>query len=116
MNIPFIDCGCYSLADCDYKDYIAQAMETKQYFPGTLIIGFCRSGQGVNICANKYKDIRAALITTAPAASLAIRHNAANFFSIAASVDVAEMQGIVNTLLIEKFEGGRHQNRLSGQK
>lgn len=116
MNIPFIDCGCYSLDDCDYKDYIAQAMETKQYFPGALIIGFCRSGQGVNICANKYKDIRAALVTTAAAASLAIRHNAANFFSVAATVDASEMQGIVRALLIEKFEGGRHQNRLSGQK
>lgn len=112
-GIPHIDVGCYSGEDCDYSDYVFQAIETRRYFPGALILGFCRSGQGVNICANKYPNIRGALVSTPQAASLGIRHNAANFFAIAAgqTTDKA-MTDIVCALLSEKFEGGRHQNRL----
>jgi RpiB/LacA/LacB family sugar-phosphate isomerase len=117
LNIPYIDCGCFSNDDCDYKDYIFWAIETKQYFPGAIVLGFCRSGQGVNICANKYQGIRSALITTAEAASLAIKHNAANFIAIASGLThKEELKNIIKTLMIEKFEGGRHQNRLQGIK
>jgi RpiB/LacA/LacB family sugar-phosphate isomerase len=113
LGIHYVDCGCYSLDNCDYSDYISQAVETKKYFPGALILGFCRSGQGVNICANKYSEIRGALITNSTSASLAIRHNAANFFAIAAgNVKKEELPKIIQTLMEEKFEGGRHQNRL----
>lgn len=113
LNIDYIDCGCYSSDDCDYSDYISQAVETRKYFPGAIILGFCRSGQGVNITANKYSEIRAALITTSQSAALGIKHNAANFFSIAAGYTTEdELKEIIKTLMIEKFEGGRHQNRL----
>lgn len=112
-GIPFVDCGCYSNDDCDYSDYVCQAVETKRYFPGALILGFCRSGQGVNICANKFPGIRGALVSTSHAASLGIRHNAANFFSIpAGQTTEEELAEILRVLRTEKFEGGRHQNRL----
>lgn len=84
LNIDYIDCGCYSSADCDYSDYIAQAIETKKYFPGAIILGFCRSGQGINITANKYNEIRSVLVSNSEAAGLGIKHNAANFFAIPA--------------------------------
>jgi RpiB/LacA/LacB family sugar-phosphate isomerase len=113
MGIHHVDCGCYSEDDCDYSDYVTQAIETRTYFPGAMILGFCRSGQGVNICANKHDGIRSTLITTVPAAALAIRHNAANFFAIAAGhTEEADIKGIIGTIMTEKFEGGRHQNRL----
>lgn len=113
MNIPFVDCGCYAIDNCDYSDYVSQAIETKVYFPGAIILGFCRSGQGVNITANKHTKIRGALVSTSNAASLGIRHNAANFFAIAAGHTTEdEMREIIKTLMAEKFEGGRHQNRL----
>lgn len=112
-NIDLIDCGCYSINDCDYSDYISQAIEAKKYFPGAIILGFCRSGQGVNIYANKNAEIRSALVTTSQLASLGIRHNAANFFAIAAGYTTEEqLNEIIDTLMVEKFEGGRHQNRL----
>lgn len=112
-GIDYIDCGCYSLDDCDYSDYVSQAVETRTYFPGALILGFCRSGQGVNICANKYHELRGTLINNSVSAELGIRHNAANFFAIAAgSTSEEEMQKIIKVLMKEKFEGGRHQNRL----
>lgn len=116
-GIPLIDCGCYSGEDCDYSDYVAQTIETRKFFPGALILGFCRSGQGVNICANKFPGIRGALVTTRQAASLAIRHNAANFFAVPAGHTTEdEIKEIIEMLRVEKFEGGRHQNRLQKQK
>jgi RpiB/LacA/LacB family sugar-phosphate isomerase len=113
LNIHHIDVGCYSNDDCDYSDYVNQAVELRTFFPGALILGFCRSGQGVNICANKSPNIRGALISNSQTAALAIRHNAANFFSIpAGNTDIDEMNDIIGVLISEKFEGGRHQNRI----
>jgi RpiB/LacA/LacB family sugar-phosphate isomerase len=113
VTIKVIDCGCYSLKDCDYSDYIDQAVETRKYYPGGLILGFCRSGQGVGIHANKKAGIRAALVDTEESASLAIRHNAANFFAIpGGKVTPEELLKIIRVLYTEIFEGGRHQNRL----
>lgn len=112
-GIPYVDCGCYSNDDCDYSDYVSQAIEIKKYFPGAIILGFCRSGQGVNMCANKNQGIRSVLVTTKQAAALGIKHNAANFFAIAAGhTTYDEAYEIVNAIMTEKFEGGRHQNRL----
>lgn len=113
MKIDYVDCGCYTDDDCDYGDFIPQAIESRTYFPGALILGFCRSGQGVNIFANKYKNIRSVLITNAEEASLGIKHNAANFFAMpAGKTQKKEIKNIIKALMIEKFEGGRHQNRL----
>ncbi len=113
INVKYIDVGCFSDDDCDYSDFIQQAVISKRYFPGAITLGFCRSGQGVNICANKYQELISALITTKEGASLAIRHNAANFFAISAGLISKEVLfDIIEVLRFEKFEGGRHQNRL----
>lgn len=108
-----LDVGCHSDDDCDYSDYISLAVETRRTHPGHIILGFCRSGQGVNICANKQDGVRAALCPDADTARLAIRHNAANFISIpAGKVTDDDIEGIVMSVAVEQFEGGRHQNRL----
>jgi len=116
LEYDFLDCGTYSKSDCDYSDYIDQAVESKRFFPGALIIGCCRSAQGINMCANKHSGIRSAMISTAEAASLVIRHNAANFFAIPVGIDAVELESMIDTLLSEKFEGGRFQNRLQKLK
>lgn len=113
LNISYIDTGCYSDEDCDYSDYIDQAVETKKYYPGAFILGFCRSGQGVNICLNKHKNIRSVLINNSKSAALGIQHNAANAFAIPeSSTDELSLKEIIQILLVEKFCGGRFQNRL----
>jgi len=109
----FIDVGCWSTRDCDYSDYITQAVDTQRTFPGSLVLGFCKTGQGVNIAANKFRGVRAALVTNEQYAEYAVRHNAANFFSIPAEmVDVPMLHRILKVLRGERFDGGRHQNRL----
>lgn len=109
----FVDCGCYVGKDCDYSDYVSQAIEMRRYFPGAVILGFCRSGQGVNIFANKTPGIRSVLVSTKEAASLGIAHNAANFFAVpSGTVKPKDLPGIIEAIASTKFEGGRHQNRL----
>lgn len=115
-NIPFIDFGCYSKRDCDYNEYVDAAcnyvLKEKDFFG----IGCCRSGQGVNIYANKKPGIRAALVNNHDSASLAIRHNAANFFSLPESVFLAQneqfLESVMRVIYTETFDGGRFQGRL----
>ena len=111
----YIDCGTYSSNDCDYSDYIQEAVELRRKQPGSFILGFCRSGQGMNIAANSYEEIRAALVSTADLASLAIEHNGANFFSLPAGIledDPDLLSDIILRLAGCTFDGGRHQNRV----
>lgn len=113
IPLHLIDVGCYAYDDCDYADYIERAIQARDHHPGYLILGFCRSGQGVNICANKHAGVRSVLVSTPEAAALGVRHNAANFFAIpAGDVHDDDLLGILKALASERFEGGRHQNRL----
>lgn len=114
-KIEYIDFGCYGKKDCDYNLYVDAVanytLKNKEYFG----IGICRSGQGVNICANKYPGIRACLIPDQYHAQYAIKHNAGNFFSLSSHnlIDNKEtLWNVINTLWTETFDGGRHQTRM----
>ena len=112
-QVPVLDVGCWSPRDCDYGDYVAEAVLAARKYPGTFVLGFCRSGQGVNIAANKHAGVRAALVADEHYAELAIRHNAANFFSIpAGGMSADRLARVLAILHTETFDGGRHQNRL----
>ena len=80
-GLEYIDFGTILNKDCDYRDYIAQAVKSIGERDCDFGFGFCRTGQGVNICANKYKGIRSALIYDDFAMEMAIRHNCANSVS-----------------------------------
>lgn len=113
MNLAFIDFGTLIDRDCNYKDYIWQA--TKAIIEGEcdFAFGFCRTGQGVNICANKCKGIRSALIYDRHAMEMSIRHNCANFFAIPTRLfDPQEMKEFISIALSNTFDGGRHQIRV----
>jgi RpiB/LacA/LacB family sugar-phosphate isomerase len=113
MGIKYIDYGCYVNKDCDYADYINPAVGD---VTGDVdfIMGFCRTGQGVNIFANKSKKIRAALVFDEYTAEHAIRHNCANFFSIPSKyVDIEKLEKMVNAFLENTFDGGRHMTRMN---
>jgi len=108
-NIDYVDVGANSEINCDYNLYVDDVVKYIKMYKG-FGIGFCRTGQGINICANKYPGIRAALVTDLYSAEYAIRHNAANFFSIPNSfTNHFELIDILNTVT---FDGGRHQTRM----
>lgn len=105
-----VDCGCFSERDCDYAGPVKDAVRFV-HERGYFGIGFCRSGQGVNLCAAA-NGAHSVLVRDIEDVTLGIRHNAANFFAIAAGKHTLDFGELVNVLQNEQFEGGRHQNRL----
>ena len=97
----------------DYPDTIhpvAKQVDKQQVDLGIII---CGSGNGANMTANKYPEIRSALCWTAELAALARQHNNANILSIPARFVTTEVAiDMVKTFLATDFEGGRHQNRI----
>ena len=109
-----IDFGTDSLESVDYPD-IAHAVV------GSLIDGevdlsilICGSANGMSMCANKWRGIRAALCWLPEIAKLAKLHNDANVLCLPARF-ITELDAIeiVKSFIETEFEGGRHQNRIN---
>ena len=114
-NKSFIvmDKGCFSEERADYPDFAhhtAESVITKESEFGILM---CGSGNGINMTANKHKGIRAALCWTSEIAAMARKHNDANVLVLPARyITISEALKCVDVFLTEKFEGGRHQERI----
>ncbi len=112
-NFNVIDKGCYSEERADYPDYghtVAMAVLHKEVEFGILM---CGSGNGINMAANKHKGIRAALCWSAEIAKLARQHNDANILVLPARyISKEEAYKCIDVFVSEKFEGGRHQQRI----
>ena len=107
------DFGTDSTKSVDYPDFahpVAKVVNDHTFETGILI---CGSGNGVNIVANKYPNVRAALCWTTEIAELARRHNNANILSLPARfISFEEAIKIVDLFLSTSFEGERHQLRI----
>lgn len=114
INVVLIDKGCYSLERADYPDFghaVANAIINKEADFGILI---CGSGNGINMSANKHKGIRAALCWNEEIAILAKQHNNANILTLPGRyISYEEAVKCVNAFINEKFEGGRHTDRIN---
>tara|TARA_B100000287_G_scaffold433895_1_gene496801 strand:+ start:2627 stop:3790 length:1164 start_codon:yes stop_codon:yes gene_type:complete len=113
FGLQFIDFGTFVNRDCDYNDYVSQAVEFIQKGECDFAMAFCRTGQGVNISGNKRKGIRGALIFDDYTAEHAIRHNSANFFSIPSKyVTPEDLLIMIEIWSNTTFDGGRHMTRI----
>jgi RpiB/LacA/LacB family sugar-phosphate isomerase len=113
MKIKYIDFGTTVNKDCNYKDFISQAVKSIEDGDCDYAFGFCRTGQGVNICANKFKGIRSALIYDDNSMEMAIRHNCANFFAIPSrTLNWDKIHEYIRLGFQHTFDGGRHQVRI----
>ncbi|MDR2963187.1 MAG: ribose 5-phosphate isomerase B [Bacteroidales bacterium] len=105
--------GTFSDNSVDYPDFahtLAQAVSAGEYDYGFL---FCGSGNGVNMTANKHKNVRSALCWESEIARLARAHNNANVCAIPARfISANETASIVTAFLNTSFEGGRHEQRV----
>ena len=113
VKINFIDVGTFSEESVDYPDYAHKAIE--QYNQGNCekVILICGSGNGIQITANKYKNIRCGLCWDAEIAQLARSHNNVNVIAMPARyISFNTAKEIVQTFLETPFEGGRHQKRI----
>ena len=61
-NIPYIDFGPVVSKDSDYNDFVSQATNAIQTNVCDFAMGFCRTGQGVNLAANHSDGVRGALL------------------------------------------------------
>ncbi|MBP1629871.1 MAG: ribose 5-phosphate isomerase [Bacteroidetes bacterium] len=107
------DYGTFSTESCDYPDFIHPLAKdiNDGIYPLGLIM--CGSGNGVQMTANKYINVRCALSWCEEIASLARMHNDANIVSIPARfIEKEEGLKIALTFLNTQYEGGRHQRRV----
>jgi ribose 5-phosphate isomerase B len=110
--VDVIDKGCYSLERADYPDFghAVAAEVLSDTIPGIVI---CGSGNGINMSVNKHKGIRGALCWNSEIAALARQHNDANIMALPARfISEEEAKKCVDAFLTEKFEGGRHADRV----
>ena len=112
-GLKYIDFGTYVKKDCDYNDYVksvAQFIQDKYCDFGFV---FCRSGQGVNMSANKQKGIRSSLISDEWTAEMAVRHGCSNVFAFSEkNIDKDLMEKCIYKIQHNTFDGGRHINRV----
>lgn len=113
-SVTVIDKGCFSIARADYPDAghaVALSVLDKECALGILL---CGSGNGINMTANKHNGIRAALCWNSEIAALARQHNDANILTLPARyITLEEAKKCVDVFLMEKFEGGRHADRVN---
>ena len=98
----------------DYPDFahkVAKKVKTNKNHVGILV---CGSGTGMNIAANKHKNIRAAQCFNLKSTKLSRLHNDANIITLGSRLlKKNNIMNLVNVFLSTKFEGGRHQKRIN---
>ena len=112
-KISYTDLGPFNSDRVDYPDYahkVAKKVKTNKKYVGILV---CGSGMGMNIAANKHKNIRAAQCFNLKSTKLSRLHNDANIITLGSRL-ISKNNAIkfVDIFLNTKFEGGRHTKRI----
>tara|TARA_Y100001934_G_scaffold244332_1_gene301712 strand:+ start:124 stop:552 length:429 start_codon:yes stop_codon:yes gene_type:complete len=113
LNYNVSDYGCFSEESVDYPDFAHKLAKSITNNINTIGIQFCGTGNGINMSANKHKEIRAALCWNTHICEQARLHNNANVLTMPARhLDWNEVKDIIDIFLNTSFEGGRHQRRV----
>lgn len=109
-----VDFGTHSDESVDYADYavqVAEKVDDGEHEKGILI---CGSGQGMCMTANKFKNVRAALVYDDDSARLSREHNDANVLCLPGrQLSDEELKKFVQSWLETNFDGGRHKRRIN---
>ena len=112
-KLPFQDLGPLNEDKVDYPDYahkVAKKVKINKKNVGILV---CGSGTGMNIAANKHKNIRAAQCFNLKSTKLSRLHNDANIITLGSRLlSKKNALNFVGVFLNTKFEGGRHSKRI----
>ena len=113
MGYGVQDLGAASGEPSDYPDFahpLAKEVSDGDAKRGILL---CGSGVGVDIVANRYPGVRAALAWKSEIAELSRKHNDSNVLVIPSRyVSESEAVDMVHRWLSTEFEGGRHARRV----
>ena len=112
-KVKYIDLGPFNTDRVDYPDYahkVARKVKTNKDYVGILV---CGSGMGMNIAANKHKNIRAAQCFNVKSTKLSRLHNDANIITLGSRLlSKKNALKFISVFLNTKFEGGRHTKRI----
>ena len=108
-----MDLGTKNSKSVDYPDFahkLSRKMNKSNNQFGILV---CGSGIGMDMAANKHKNIRAALCYNAKSTKLSRQHNNANVMAIGSRMTKKNVVlKCVSTFMKTDFEGGRHKRRV----
>ena len=109
----FVDLGPNNDSRADYADYahlVAKKVKKNKINRGILV---CGSGIGMNITANRHKNIRAAQCYNEKSTKLSRLHNDANIITLGSRLlSKKNALNCISVFLKTKFEGGRHSKRI----
>ena len=112
-KLTFQDLGPHNDDRVDYPDYahkVARKVNSSKNNIGILV---CGSGMGMNIAANRHKNIRAAQCFNLKSTKLSRLHNDANIITLGSRLLTKKNALVfVGVFLKTKFEGGRHSTRI----
>ena len=112
-KLTYQDLGPENDKSVDYPIYahnVAKKVKVNKKNIGILI---CGSGTGMNIVANKHKNIRAAQCFNLKSTKLSRLHNDANIITLGSRlISKKNALNFVGIFLKTKFEGGRHLKRV----
>ena len=108
-----LDLGTNNTNSVDYPDF-AHLLSNKIKKNGKQIgILVCGSGIGMEIAANRHKNIRAVMCNNIKLAKLSRQHNNANVITLGARLTKKNVAlECVNMFINTNFEGGRHSRRI----
>lgn len=110
------DFGTFSEESVDYPDYgakVAEGLSKGMYERGILI---CKTGIGMSVVANKFKNVIATLCYDETTAIASRAHNNSNLLCLPGTLNTELTLKIVKLWLETPFEGGRHERRLKKVK
>ena len=112
-KLSFQDLGPLNDNKVDYPDYAHKVAKKVKMSKNNVGILVCGSGTGMNIAANKHKNIRAAQCFNLKSTKLSRLHNDANIITLGSRVlSKKNALNYVGVFLNTKFEGGRHSKRI----
>ena len=109
-----MDFGTYNTDPVDYPDYIyylGKSVSEKEFDRGIVI---CGTGIGVSIVANKFKNVRCALVSSVEVAKITREHNDSNILAMGErTIDPQTCIDITKTWLDTPFSNEeRHIKRI----
>ena len=112
-KISFQDLGPLNSERVDYPDFAHKVARKVKIGKNNVGILVCGSGMGMNIAANRHKNIRAAQCFNLKSTKLSRLHNDANIITLGSRLlSKNNALKFVNIFLSTKFEGGRHLKRI----
>ncbi|MDR1391625.1 MAG: ribose 5-phosphate isomerase B [Clostridiales bacterium] len=113
-NIFFKDYGTHEKKSVDYPDIAEKVCAELTKSDCNFGILICKTGIGMCMAANKYKNIRAVRVTCLFDAKISRKHNNANIICLGEkTISQNTAIDVIKTFIETDFDNGRHLKRIT---